>query len=1632
MSKRISLSLLALIVVIAALLFIRSVFAVAPTVTFSGDDTLANGGTDDAYDSLVVIDIVSDYDLTTAWEIEYSVDSGDNWELVTAPYTDLSSTERQYYWSTSAINSTFVMLRTRTRSNADVSPYATESLSLEHRFSILTDKYAVENFTTTDFAGGRVDALWDISQGNASLQPTTFTTNQYDSSLIGSWPLTQATNRTEELIANDIANVGDVRIANGANSVYHFSDFVSNGSSFTGTVNNLDGIGMSFLETDKFLVGSGDTVRITGQTATAGGGLQNLKLALAECPTCPLLSSEYSSTAMGNFQANLLMSNSSASTYARLTANASVGTILTVSNIIVKNITPKVLDTTSYGNHLVVNGPTFTSNHLNVLSTAMSFDGVNDYLQIGDTNNLSLGNNFAFSAWVYLNNNNSFPIFQRSTTTPTHSVELLADSGFELVPSNTEMRANDAGQDWYESRQQSEAAINRLSLDTGNIGGNGTHKAQINNYQQTVNTYLTQGLPAPVTSGNFTAQWNVYIDSIADSVDDRTGYMFLGKDLDGINGPNSNDAERWALFSFSKVGGGSVGGGLSFGYRSTGAGWITATSTLNFDQWYTVKVVGHLANDTFDLYINNQLLVAGYSAKTPVIDPAFITFATFSTDGGNFYIDNVSFVSEVLNPAQNYLSIENNKLTFGKNANPTVLGNMIVASGGWHQVTVSVNGKNSVKFYVDGNPDAEINLTGAEDFGHLGSLMFGRFTTPTAKYANGKMSDLKFFNRSLTDAEAEKLFIDGTLSPENVAYWRLDEDLSNWGGNGSIFANDPDNGLFLTSVGIGHGTAFGKYGNAGEFNGNGEYLAVIEHAPSQFTAGDSFTLSTWFKGADNGSNLIADGGLIDRERYGLIVGDLCPESHLGFYIDIGNDPTFVPETVCSVTTLKPDLWYFASAVYQDNGNGTGSLALYLNGKLEATVSGNDLSSAGALSNLLIARGYTAGDFNGAIDEIKIWSGAKSGTEVAHDYSADVEKTFSETGQITSTNLLENFTTEVYRATLQPVQNLNGGTVEYQVSNDGINWYGDNSGAPTPDTWYSFASDVVPTSATFTFASLGDKLYWRARLTASTDGKSSIIYQVRLNWEGNYPPQACFIANPVRSDAKETPFNFYADCSSDPNGSIYDLDYRWDWESTNNWSDWKSGWGNAFLETHVFNSTSTFAVKLEVKDEFGSTSQFTNYINGTSTESNISGWAWSSNHGWTSLNCDNMYYGTSSSNCDLGYGWRMVDNKLFGWAWNDNIGWLCVGESCTGPIPGEGEENRDPFATYSTESGEIFGWAKYVAFGEGGWLKLRDNTWCGESTNDQCVYFDKVRGALYGWGWAGGQDGSNLTGPGWTQFSGTMNIPWFETKYGTVYSRGDVGSAKTTFAPQNRYNATYCVFAKGSIVNLSSEQGCLNAGYSDLGFPETTSQYRTTLGVVDFENLLDGEEIVNNSETYNLADAMVLKSKVYHFTSPNGLTIDKPIAFHNDRDKGFDYSGAGTIIIEGDLRINKDMNYESAPVTRQIENLASVVWIVKGDVIIAPSVTKLVGLFVVLGKDGVACPNDHCGQFKTGNDTGNPTQLIVSGAIIARKIVFERTYKVSSRPAEQIIYDGRAAVNVPIGLEDIGKGLPLFRETPSAN
>lgn len=426
--------------------------------------------------------------------------------------------------------------------------------------------------------------------------------------------------------------------------------------------------------------------------------------------------------------------------------------------------------------------------------------------------------------------------------------------------------------------------------------------------------------------------------------------------------------------------------------------------------------------------------------------------------------------------------------------------------------------------------------------------------------------------------------------------------------------------------------------------------------------------------------------------------------------------------------------------------------------------------------------------------------------------------------------------------------------------------------------------------------------------------------------------------------------------------------------------------------------------------------------------NINGWVWSSNAGWISLNCSNTG-GSVDYGLDVAFGGAQA--PVTGYAWSPNAGWIDFQPAAPYPAAPNNASLYKRTGGGGSSAGDITGWSKIIALGGDGWMKLGPIKF---GPTDYGVKIDASK-VLSGWSFNGGDDlgyGNPDPEQGWGWVSwrgggyyGSVSGQWFEALYGDVVSGGNLGAS---FAPPGgRYSATYLIQANGAIdpVTILSQGGAAvpyrQEGFTKLNLPQASNNYRGSLGWLDRAGMINGYygEVIKYTGSQLSGDvfgnAIMLDNKVYYITGD--LTVDRALTFNKGSG---DEKARGTVVVDGSLIINENIDYQGGPVAGRIDNLASAGWIVKGDIIINPSVTSVVGVLFSEGASGLS----------TGTTGASATdkQLIISGMIAAKKINLQRLWvRASVEPAEQIIFDGRAVANPPPGLTDMAKGLPTLRQ-----
>ena len=163
--------------------------------------------------------------------------------------------------------------------------------------------------------------------------------------------------------------------------------------------------------------------------------------------------------------------------------------------------------------------------------------------------------------------------------------------------------------------------------------------------------------------------------------------------------------------------------------------------------------------------------------------------------------------------------------------------------------------------------------------------------------------------------------------------------------------------------------------------------------------------------------------------------------------------------------------------------------------------------------------------------------------------------------------------------------------------------------------------------------------------------------------------------------------------------------------------------------------------------------------GGGNSSNVAGWAWSSNFGWASFNCDNPPYPSTCGISNYGVKINPSGNYVFnfeGYAWSANAGWISFNE--TGAPDYSFNAYCESFcdsssvppctACYSPYDGKIYGWAKVLSFGDNGWINLRGTTTAGVEFGVS-IDQDSASGTFNGWAWNGNTEKGK--GLGWLSF-----------------------------------------------------------------------------------------------------------------------------------------------------------------------------------------------------------------------------------------------------------------------------------------
>ncbi|MFK5915319.1 MAG: LamG domain-containing protein [Woeseiaceae bacterium] len=340
----------------------------------------------------------------------------------------------------------------------------------------------------------------------------------------------------------------------------------------------------------------------------------------------------------------------------------------------------------------------------------------------------------------------------------------------------------------------------------------------------------------------------------------------------------------------------------------------------------------------------------------------FIEHANNGNNRNDFYIgyDN----------SNNQLTVEledNNNFEGGACGDPKFCTGIPLNSNRWYHIVVTVT-PTTLKVYVDATLGYSVTHSTTVNFG-TGSWLLGGdtdntpVTTANNDYLDGRLDDVRIYNTELTQTEISNLY-------GLVGEWNFDNcnvtnanDITDSSGN-NLHAS-PINGVTTSST--------GKICTALTLDGTNDYAEVADNNLLDIT--QSLTVMTWIR-----PNSIPSSGLMSI---------LSKDENYEFHIDSSgrifwwwNNSSGATRSFTSSAAISANVWTHVAIVYE-----AGSQRIVINGVESGTRNYNEtlLTNTDPLQ-FGGDQGFAGREFDGLIDEIKIYSRALTTEEINGYYT----------------------------------------------------------------------------------------------------------------------------------------------------------------------------------------------------------------------------------------------------------------------------------------------------------------------------------------------------------------------------------------------------------------------------------------------------------------------------------------------------------------------------------------------------------------------------------------------------------------------------------------------------------------------
>ncbi len=627
--------------------------------------------------------------------------------------------------------------------------------------------------------------------------------------------------------------------------------------------------------------------------------------------------------------------------------------------------------TCSNGTDGMISGATWQSEDQSISGKSLRFNGTSDYVQVAApaTSPLDITDVVTMSAWVKI------------TTTGGGFHAIISrgrqgSRGYQLAYNGTQFSLRTLGSAVLTGT--STPTVGTWYFVAGVINGSSS-ALYVNGVQETTGTLTIAGgsTSDPVQIGvDYNSTGTTLQEYFGGQIDEPKIYNFAQTAAQiKANYVAKSGNEGGTVLGSSSNNNGSLSNGLVGYWKMDESSWsgsgaildASGNSNHGTSQNSATVTLGKYGNGgSFDGALQYATVADSTSLNPTTFTTSYwVNLTSTPTDNDRIFAKSNTGVS----PAQGwitwyasgkiYMTVQN---TVGGSSDTLSVATSLATST-WRHYTFTFDGT-TLKQYENGALVGSTTMTGT----YLATSQIMSFASTAGGGATApiKLDEVRHYNRALSPNEVSTLY---NFAPSPVGLWNFEEG----SGTTALDRSGNSNNGILTN---GPTYTTGKYGKGISFDGTNDGVSIPDNSNLSFT-NKSFTIGAWIKTSQNyasNQGVIVSKGDTSNWEYELKV-QTTNVAIFQLWPSIGSGA----DNVVGTTAVNDGIWHYIVGT----ADGTNA-RLYVDGKLETTTAITATLIDGTSSFEIGRRNTGTLLFNGSIDDVRVYSYARSAGQIVED------------------------------------------------------------------------------------------------------------------------------------------------------------------------------------------------------------------------------------------------------------------------------------------------------------------------------------------------------------------------------------------------------------------------------------------------------------------------------------------------------------------------------------------------------------------------------------------------------------------------------------------------------------------------